>query len=77
MSGWISNFTGSKLWEFIRIKTPVKYRDDLERALKKGHEVVAEENQRDSSTSQAKQAVKHATSDLAKNSSRAVKGRQR
>jgi hypothetical protein len=46
MSGFFSNFVGNKIWSLIFSKTPEKYRDDLERALKKGHEVVSSKNKK-------------------------------
>lgn len=61
MSGFLSGKLGSRFWSFLRSKTPKKYQDDLERALRKGHEVVAAENQKDNTIQQAKEAVKIST----------------
>jgi len=47
MSGFLSGRFGTWLWSTVRAKTPVDKRDDLERALRKGAEVVARENAKD------------------------------
>lgn len=60
MSGWFSSFAGTKFWSFLRSKIPKKYQDDLERALKKGHEVVESENKKADTVQNAKEVVKNA-----------------
>lgn len=70
MGGFLSGKLGSRFWGFIRSKTPKKYQDDLERALRKGHEVVSAENQKDNTIQQAKEAVKASTEQQAEKNRR-------